>query len=161
MKITILNGPNLNMLGQRDPGVYGTATLAEIETLCTRRCAVHGFELDFFQSNSEGTLVDKVHASQHCAALIINAGAYTHTSIALHDALQLISAPILELHLSNIHRREWFRSRSYISRVATGLIVGLGANGYGLAIDAVADLVATRASTGGLANQGETEHDQV
>ena len=161
MKIAILNGPNLNMLGQRDPGLYGTTTLAEIETLCTRRCATHGFDLDFFQSNCEGALVDKVHASRDCAALIINAGAYTHTSIALHDALQLIAAPILELHLSNIHRRESFRRRSYISLVATGLIVGLGANGYGLAIDAVADLLATRASSGGSANHRETEHEQV
>ena len=144
MKIAVLNGPNLNLLGERDPAVYGTTTLADLQALCLERCQAHGFDLDFFQSNHEGALVDKVQDSRSAAALILNAGAYTHTSIALHDALEVVTAPIFEVHLSNIHAREPFRAQSYISKQATGLIVGLGPKGYGLAIDAAADLVAAK-----------------
>lgn len=138
MKLGILNGPNLNMLGSRDTAIYGSQTLADIEALAGERCAHHGFELDFFQSNHEGALVDQIQAWRTHAGLIINAGALSHTSVAIHDALELVSGPIIEVHISNIHRREDFRHHSFISSVATGLIVGMGANGYALAIDGLA-----------------------
>lgn len=138
MKLVILNGPNLNLLGSRDPAVYGSQTLADVEADCAAACAQHGFELDFFQSNSEGTLVDHIQASRDAAGVIINPGAYSHTSIAIHDALEVLTCPIIEVHLSNIHAREEFRHKSYVSRLATGVIVGLGAAGYGLAIQALA-----------------------
>ena len=138
MKLVILNGPNLNLLGSRDPAVYGSQTLADVEADCAAACAQHGFDLDFFQSNSEGALVDHIQASRDAAGLIINPGAYSHTSIAIHDALEVLTCPIIEVHLSNIHAREEFRHKSYVSRLATGVIVGLGAAGYGLAIQALA-----------------------
>ena len=141
MKISILNGPNLNKLGTRNPEIYGTQSLADIEALCAKRCQHHGLEMDFFQSNHEGALIDKIHSLQNCDGLIINPAAYSHTSIALHDALEPIHIPIIEVHLSNIHARETFRHHSYVSRAATGVIVGLGVHGYTLAIDALADLV--------------------
>ena len=143
MKISILNGPNLNRLGTRNPEIYGTQSLADIEALCARRCQHHGLEMDFFQSNHEGALIDKIHNLQNFDGLILNPAAYSHTSIALYDALEPVSIPIIEVHLSNIHARETFRHHSYISRVATGVIVGLGAHGYRLAIDALADLLST------------------
>ncbi len=142
MKLVILNGPNLNLLGSRDPAVYGSQTLADVEADCAAACAQHGFDLDFFQSNSEGTLVDKIQVSRDAAGLIINPGAYSHTSIAIHDALEVLGCPIIEVHLSNIHAREEFRHKSYVSRLATGVIVGLGAAGYGLAIQAMAQRLA-------------------
>ena len=142
MKLVILNGPNLNLLGSRDPAVYGSQTLTDVEADCAAACAQHGFDLDFFQSNSEGTLVDKIQASRDAAGLIINPGAYSHTSIAIHDALEVLGCPIIEVHLSNIHAREEFRHKSYVSRLATGVIVGLGAAGYGLAIQAMAQRLA-------------------
>ena len=142
MKLAILNGPNLNMLGSRDPKLYGHETLDDVRALCQVQCDIHGFTLDFFQSNHEGALVDKIQQSRDAAALIINAGAYTHTSIAIHDALEILQCPIIELHLSNIHARESFRHHSFISKQATALIVGLGAKGYGRAVDAAADLIA-------------------
>ena len=141
MKIAVLNGPNLNMLGHRDPDTYGQETIQDIEALCAARCSAHGFSLDFFQSNYEGALVEKIQASRDAAALIINAGGYSHSSIALHDALEILTVPIIEVHISNIHAREGFRRHSYVSLQATGLIVGLGAKGYGLAIDAAAGLL--------------------
>ncbi|MCZ7675886.1 MAG: type II 3-dehydroquinate dehydratase [Roseovarius sp.] len=136
--ILILNGPNLNLLGQRQPEVYGTTTLAGIETACRARATELGLGLDFHQSNSEGALVDLIHGAQGVHdGIVINAGAYTHTSIALMDALSSVALPAVELHLSNIHAREEFRHRSYIARVALGVICGFGPTGYLLAIDAL------------------------
>ena len=144
MTIAILNGPNLNMLGLRDAAVYGSQTLGDVKDLCAARCAEHGLDLDFFQSNSESALIEKIQESRRAQALIINAGAYSHTSIALRDALELMEGPIIEVHISNIHARETFRHHSHISAIATGLIVGLGVKGYGLAIDAAAEMIAGR-----------------
>ncbi|HKL06209.1 MAG TPA: type II 3-dehydroquinate dehydratase [Roseovarius sp.] len=137
--ILVLNGPNLNLLGQRQPEVYGTTTLADIEDLCRTTAQALGLSLAFEQSNSEGTLVDLIHAArgQH-DGIILNAGAYTHTSIALMDAVSSVDLPTIELHLSNIHAREEFRHTSYIAKVAVGVICGFGAQGYDLALRAMA-----------------------
>ena len=137
--ILFLNGPNLNLLGQRQPEVYGTTTLADIEDLCRTTAQALGLSLAFEQSNSEGTLVDLIHAArgQH-DGIILNAGAYTHTSIALMDAVSSVDLPTIELHLSNIHAREEFRHTSYIAKVAVGVICGFGAQGYDLALRAMA-----------------------
>lgn len=137
-QIHILNGPNLNLLGQREPEIYGRETLADIESACQQHCKRLGHDLIFNQSNDEGKLVDLIQAARGVAAgLIINAGAYTHTSIALHDALKAIDCPIYEVHLSNIFAREAFRHHSYISALAKGVICGLGWQGYIVAIDAI------------------------
>lgn len=136
--VLILNGPNLNLLGQRQPEVYGSTTLADIEAMCVARAEALGLGLEFAQSNTEGTLVDMIHGAQgRHDAIILNAGAYTHTSIALMDAVSSVGLPVIELHLSNIHAREEFRHISYIARVALGVICGFGANGYALALEAV------------------------
>ncbi|MFB9150505.1 type II 3-dehydroquinate dehydratase [Roseovarius ramblicola] len=136
--ILILNGPNLNLLGTRQPEVYGHETLADIEAMCRAHSAAHGLALGFAQSNHEGALVDAIHAARgHHDGIILNAGAYTHTSIALMDAISSVQVPTIELHLSNIHAREPFRHHSYIARVALGVICGFGAHGYVLAIDAL------------------------
>ena len=139
-RILILNGPNLNLLGKREPAIYGTETLADIERLCINHGHRLGLEIDFRQSNHEGELVSWVHEAMDPAfiGIVINAGAYTHTSIALHDALKAVAKPVMEVHLSNIHQREEFRHRSYISLVARGVICGCGADGYKFAIDALA-----------------------
>lgn len=135
----IINGPNLNLLGTREPDIYGTTTLADIEAMCEKRAAVHGMSADCFQSNDEGELVNIIQAArQNAAGLIINAGAYSHTSVAILDALQAFEAPIIEVHLSNIFAREEFRHHSYISGIAAGVICGLGSQGYEMAIDALA-----------------------
>ncbi len=140
--ILIINGPNLNMLGQREPAIYGRDTLADIEAACARSAAEHGLAADFRQSNSEGQLVDWIQgARQGHAGIIINAGAYTHTSIAILDALLAADLPIVEVHLSNIFRREEFRHHSYVSRAASGVICGFGLSSYVLAFDAMARLV--------------------
>jgi 3-dehydroquinate dehydratase-2 len=137
--VHILNGPNLNLLGTREPEIYGTTTLADIESRCASRLKAHGLELAFFQSNDEGELVSLIQsARQSASGLIINAAAYSHTSVAILDALQTLSQPIIEVHLSNIYARESFRHHSHISQVATGIICGLGAQGYEMAIDALA-----------------------
>lgn len=137
MRILILNGPNLNLLGEREPTIYGRTTLRDIEELCRVRAAVANATVDFRQSNDEGELIGWIHAARREAdALLINAGAYSHTSIAILDALLALSIPVIEVHLSNIFRREPFRHHSYVSQAATGLICGLGAHGYELAIDA-------------------------
>jgi 3-dehydroquinate dehydratase-2 len=136
--IVILNGPNLNLLGQREPEIYGNISLADIENLCAKTAAAHGLKIDFKQSNHEGELVTWVQQAGSARALIINAGAYTHTSIALHDALKSLKIPVLEVHLSNIFAREPFRHHSYVSPLALGVICGLGAQGYALAIEALA-----------------------
>jgi 3-dehydroquinate dehydratase-2 len=136
--ITILNGPNLNMLGTREPEIYGKTTLADIEALCRKTAEKHGFLLEFRQSNQEGDLVDWIQAAgKEAQGLIINAGGYTHTSVAIHDALKSLRIPILEVHLSNIFQREPFRHHSYISPLARGIICGLGAKGYELAVEAM------------------------
>ena len=142
----VLNGPNLNLLGTREPGVYGAPTLADVEALCRESCAAHGFALDFRQSNHEGVLVDwlheagRAHAAGTLAGVVFNAGAYTHSSIALHDAIKGTGVPVIELHISNVHAREPFRHHSYLSPAARGVIFGFGVAGYALAIRALAGL---------------------
>lgn len=140
--IYVLNGPNLNLLGQREPDIYGRTTLADIEAMTEKQAKSHGFTAVFRQSNHEGELVEWIQeARTGAAAVIINAGAYTHTSVALHDALRALDCPIVEVHLSNTFAREEFRHHSHISPVASGLIVGFGAKSYVLAVDAVASLI--------------------
>ena len=140
--ILILNGPNLNMLGTREPEIYGTDSLADIEAAAAARAAELGFDIDFRQSNGEGELVDWIQtAGETHAALIINAGAYSHTSIAILDALRGCALPVIEVHLSNIFRREDFRHQSYVSEVAHGGICGFGGHGYQLALEAAAKLL--------------------
>jgi 3-dehydroquinate dehydratase-2 len=142
-KVLVLNGPNLNMLGVRDPEIYGSATLAEIEASCQERAAALGLSVEFRQSNIEGELVTWIQdARQSMDAIVINAGAFSHTSVALLDALSMFEKPVIELHLSNIYKREDFRHRSYISPAASGIICGFGAKGYELALDAVNRLLA-------------------
>jgi len=135
--ILILNGPNLNLLGIRQPETYGTVTLADIEATCRREAKTLGVSIDFAQDNHEGGMIDLIHNSK-ADGIILNAGAYTHTSIALMDAISSVNKPVLELHLSNIHQREDFRHHSYISKVAFAMICGLGAQGYPLALRAMA-----------------------
>jgi 3-dehydroquinate dehydratase-2 len=138
--ILILNGPNLNLLGTRKPEVYGTTTLADVEKLCTDAAAKLGLDVDFKQSNHEGQLIDWIHetgaavkAGESIGA-VFNPGAFTHTSVALHDAIEGASLPLIECHISNVHKREEFRHHSFISPVASGIIVGFGVHGYVLAI---------------------------
>jgi len=139
--IYILNGPNLNLLGKREPGIYGAGSLDDIQQDCETLADELGTGLDFRQSNHEGELVDWIQqASDEASGVILNAGAYTHTSIALHDAIRACSCPVVELHLSNIHAREKFRHKSFISSVASGVILGFGADGYLLAIRAMMNL---------------------
>ena len=138
--ILILNGPNLNLLGTRQPDVYGKTTLADVHAICSDKAKSLGFDIAFEQSNHEGALIDLIHAAKgKHAAIILNAGAYTHTSIALMDAIASVELPVVEVHLSNIHAREEFRHRSYIAPVALGQICGFGATGYLMALDALRD----------------------
>jgi len=140
--ILILNGPNLNMLGVREPAIYGTDTLADIEAACTERAGELELEIDFRQSNHEGQLVDWIQEARTGAdGIVINPAGLTHTSVAVHDALKLCDVPVIEIHLSNIHRREEWRHHSYISLVADGIIMGLGPQGYLLALDAMARIL--------------------
>jgi 3-dehydroquinate dehydratase-2 len=141
--IHILNGPNLNRLGARESGIYGTVTLAEIEKRARERTGRHKFEVVFRQSNHEGDLVDWLHEAADSAGVVLNAGAYTQSSIALHDAIRAIDAPVIEVHLSNVFAREDFRHHSTLSAVAKGVICGFGAESYLLAIDGLAALQAT------------------
>ena len=142
-KILVLNGPNLNLLGTREPEQYGRDTLADVERLCQEAGAKHGVEIECRQSNHEGVLIDWIHeagreiAARRMLGVVMNPGAYTHTSIALHDAIKGASVPLIELHISNVHAREEFRHHSYISPAARGIIVGLGVKGYPLAIEAL------------------------
>jgi len=141
--ILVLNGPNLNLLGRREPEIYGHTTLDDIRALAVERGKALGLAVDFRQSNSEGELVDWIQAAPGTAAgIIVNAGALTHTSVALLDALLAVALPVVEVHLSNIHRREDFRRHSYVARAAQGMICGFGARGYALALEAMAPLVA-------------------
>jgi 3-dehydroquinate dehydratase II len=144
--ILIVNGPNLNLLGRREPGIYGSRSLDELGESCREHGRRLGLAVDFRQSNHEGVLVDWVQeATTAFAGLVVNAGAYSHTSVALLDALRAVDVPIVEVHLSNIFRREGFRHHSYPSLAATGVICGLGPRGYLLALEALAELTRDRA----------------
>jgi 3-dehydroquinate dehydratase-2 len=149
-KVLVLNGPNLNLLGTREPAVYGAETLADVERLCKEEADKLGIEVDCRQSNHEGQLIDWIHeagreiASGNLLGVVFNAGAFTHTSIALHDAIKGANATVIELHISNVHARETFRHRSYISPAARGIIVGFGVQGYAIAIAALARGAASR-----------------
>jgi 3-dehydroquinate dehydratase-2 len=136
-RILVLNGPNLSLLGAREPGIYGTRTLAEIERDLSDVAQRHRAEVAFFQSNHEGALIDRVHAARTEGVdfIVINAGAFTHTSIALRDALAAVAIPFIEVHLSNVHAREAFRHRSYLADLAVGSVVGLGWAGYRFALE--------------------------
>ena len=144
--VMILIGPNLNLLGTREPQVYGSQTLADVQALCERACAANGFDLDFRQSNHEGELLDalheagRMHAAGTLAGVVLNAGAYTHTSVALHDAIKGTGVCLIELHISNVHAREEFRHHSYISPVAKAVMCGFGVNGYALAVAGLAGM---------------------
>lgn len=140
--VLVVNGPNLNLLGERDPEIYGTTTLADVEQLCRDTAAELDLEVELFQSNHEGALLDKIQEVRRTAAgVVANLGAYTHTSVAIMDALSVLRQPVVEVHLSNIHAREQFRHHSYVSLVADAVIVGAGAHGYALALRHVAALV--------------------
>jgi 3-dehydroquinate dehydratase-2 len=141
----VLNGPNLNLLGSREPEVYGHATLSDIEAATRAKAAALKLAVEFRQSNHEGELVDWLQEARTAASgVILNAGAYTHTSVAIHDALKALDVPVVEVHISNPYRREPFRHTSYVSPVATGVICGVGAQGYSLAVEALAALVAAK-----------------
>jgi 3-dehydroquinate dehydratase-2 len=143
--IFVLNGPNLNLLGSREPEVYGHTTLADIETATRAKGAALKLGVEFRQSNHEGELVDWLQEARTAASgVILNAGAYTHTSVAIHDALKALDLPVIEVHISNPYRREPFRHTSYVSPVATGVICGVGAQGYALAVEAIATLIAAK-----------------
>lgn len=140
--IEVLNGPNLNMLGLREPAIYGAATLADLEALCRRKAEGLGLAVEFRQSNHEGELIDWIHRARTTAAgIVINPGGLTHTSVVLHDALKAAELPVIEVHISNVHQREHFRHFSYVSLVASGVIAGLGVHGYEAAIDALHRLI--------------------
>lgn len=140
--IFVLNGPNLNMLGIRKPEVYGTTTLADIERQVKEWAETHELSIEFMQSNHEGVLIDEIQrAHSEAAAIIINPAAFTHTSVAIHDALEATQLPLVEVHLSNVHRREEFRHRSYVSLQATAVIAGAGAFGYSMAVDFLANML--------------------
>ena len=140
--VTILNGPNLNLLGQRQPAIYGRETLAEVEADCRRVGAELGLAIEFRQSNREYELIDWIHEARgHAAGIVINPAAFTHTSVAILDALHAFDGPIIEVHVSNVHQREDFRHHSYVSGVASGVIVGCGTQGYTLALRRIAPLI--------------------
>jgi 3-dehydroquinate dehydratase-2 len=144
-KVLVLNGPNLNMLGTREPAIYGRETLKDIERACHARARTLKLALDFRQSNHEGELVEWIQAARRTASgIVINAAALTHTSVALLDALQAAAVPTVEVHLSNIYRREPFRHHSYISQAASGVICGFGSHGYLLALEAIMHILSTR-----------------
>jgi 3-dehydroquinate dehydratase II len=142
--VLVLNGPNLNLLGTREPGVYGTATLTDVEALCRQEAARYGLAVEARQSNHEGELVDWVQeagrrqAAGDVVGVVLNAGAYTHTSVALRDAITATGVPVVEVHVSNVYAREDFRHHSYLSEVAAGIVVGFGVNGYALAVAGLA-----------------------
>ena len=141
-KIMVIHGPNLNMLGKRQPDVYGTATLEDVNRMLARRATELGLVVEALQSNHEGELVDAIQAAvDTCRGMIINPAAYTHTSVAIKDALILLDAPVIEVHISNVYKREPFRHVSMVSDVVSGKIVGLGVLGYKLALDALAEMV--------------------
>ena len=142
LPIYILNGPNLNLLGVREPKVYGTTTLPQIEKMCADQAKRYGLSIVFRQSNREGEIVDHLQEARTSGcAVIINPAGYGHTSIAILDAIQILKIPVVEVHLSNIHRREPYRNHSYVSKGATGIVMGLGAQGYLRAVDAIAHIL--------------------
>jgi 3-dehydroquinate dehydratase-2 len=143
--VYILNGPNLNLLGQRQPEIYGQETLADVEAMCRRAAVQFGLDIRFHQSNAEHQIIDWIHEAREWAAgIIINPAALTHTSIAILDALNACDCPVLEVHISNVHRREAFRHHSYVSLRADGVIAGFGTQGYVLALERLATLLARR-----------------
>lgn len=140
--ILLLNGPNLNLLGTREPEIYGSATLADVERLASQTATEHGLSVVALQSNHEGVLIDAIHEARLThSAIIINPGAFTHTSVAIADALSAVNLPVVEVHISNVHQREAFRHHSYVSAVATTIIIGAGVNGYRLAVAQLAQLL--------------------
>jgi len=140
--VFVLNGPNLNLLGTREPDIYGRETLRDIDRLCAAKAAAIGLSVDFRQTNLEGELVGWIQEARTAASgILLNAGAYTHTSVAIHDALKLCGLPVVEVHLSNVYKREPFRHKSYVSGVASGVICGFGGHGYELALDALGRLI--------------------
>jgi 3-dehydroquinate dehydratase II len=140
--VFVLNGPNLNLLGKRQPEIYGRETLADVEAECRRIAGGLGFEIRFLQSNTEGQIIDWIHEARESAGgIVINPAAYTHTSVAILDALNAFDGPVIEVHISNVHKRESFRHHSYVSLRADGVIAGLGTQGYGLALQRLAQLV--------------------
>lgn len=140
--VFVINGPNLNLLGLRQPEIYGAETLADVENKCTSLASGHGLELQFFQSNAEHEIIDTIHrARQEAAGIIINPAAYSHTSIAILDALNTFEGIVLEVHISNIHARESFRHHSYVSARAEGVIAGFGTQGYELSVERMARLL--------------------
>ena len=145
--IFVLNGPNLNLLGTREPATYGSDTLADVEKLCRKAAAVYGLDVDCRQSNREGELIDFIHEAhaQKAAGIIINAGGYSHTSIALHDALVGVKVPTVEVHVSNIHARESFRHHSFTAKAAFASLCGFGIDGYRLAINGLATKIGAKA----------------
>ena len=141
-KLYIINGPNLNLLGKREPEKYGHLSLHDINSKCQQKCNGYGLELIFFQSNIEGELITQIHkAIDDSIGIIINAGALTHTSIGIFDALSMFDGPKIEIHITNVYARESFRHKSYISPIATGVIAGLGVDSYLLAIDAIKKII--------------------
>lgn len=140
--VFVLNGPNLNLLGKRQPDIYGHETMNDVETACREQGARHGIDLRFHQSNTEGQIIDWIHeARDKGAAIVINPGAYTHTSVAILDALNAFEGPVFEVHISNVHRRESFRHHSFVSLRADGVIAGFGTQGYLLALQRVAHVL--------------------
>tara|TARA_B100001769_G_C21750584_1_gene411197 strand:+ start:97 stop:546 length:450 start_codon:yes stop_codon:yes gene_type:complete len=138
--IYIINGPNLNKLGSREPSKYGKKNIDDLKNLCVDTCEKNDLELNFYQSNSEADIINKIHeANDKAAAILINAAAFTHTSVAIFDALSMFQGPIIEIHITNIHSREKFRHKSFISNVAYGIIAGFGLKSYQLAIEAIKD----------------------
>ena len=141
-KLYILNGPNLNLLGTREPEKYGNTSLENVKSLCNEKCISNELDLHFFQSNFEGEIIEEIHkANNNASGIIINAGALSHTSIGILDALSIFDGPKIEIHITNIYSREDFRHKSFISPVATGIIAGLGVNSYILAIEAIKELI--------------------
>ncbi len=145
--IYVLNGPNLNLLGSREPEKYGRATLKDVETLCRKAAKQHGFAVECLQSNREGELIDWIHQARakKAAGIIINAGGYSHTSVAIHDALLAANVPVIEVHITNIHARERFRHHSLIAAAAKATLCGFGIEGYALAIAGLAAMAGTKA----------------
>ena len=141
--VYVLNGPNLNLLGSREPEVYGRATLADVEKLCRATAKGHGLAIEFRQSNHEGELIDWIQEAraEKAAGLVINPAGYGHTSVAILDALAALEAPVIEVHVSNIHARELFRRRTYVSQIARAVLCGFGIHGYALAIDGLAAMI--------------------
>lgn len=144
--ILVLNGPNLNTLGAREPHIYGHETLTDVENNCAQLAADLGYTVEFFQSNDEGSMISFIHSKyRQCAGVIANFGAWTHTSIALRDAVTLLEVPLIEVHISNVHARETFRHHSYFSDIASGVIIGCGTSGYNFAMQRLAQLLNTQA----------------